>query len=61
MHSLCVAELHVIAGYTKTFSLAQRRFYGNFMSPATMKRTYVQCKVPDAALERKESSNESTN
>jgi hypothetical protein len=61
MHSVCAAELHVIAGYTKTFSLAQRRFYGKFMSSASMKRPYALCKVPDAALKRKESSNESTN
>ena len=41
MCSMCVAELHVIVSYTKTFSLAQRRFYGKFMSLATMKRAYA--------------------
>jgi hypothetical protein len=41
MHSVIVAELHVIASYTKTFSLAQRHFYGQFMFAATMKRAYA--------------------
>jgi len=53
---MCAAELHVTASYTKTFSLAKRRFYGNLCRQQQCNVRKPTCKVPDAALKRKESS-----
>jgi hypothetical protein len=39
MRSVCVVELHVTVNNIKTSSVAQKRFYGDFMSQATIKRT----------------------
>ena len=41
MHSVCIAEVHVIVNYINILSIAQQCLCGEFMSPATMKRTYV--------------------
>ena len=40
-HSVCIAEVHVIVNYINILSIAQQCLCGEFMSPATMKRTYV--------------------
>ena len=41
MHSVSVAELRVIVDQIKILSVAQQCFYGEFLSPATMKRWKV--------------------
>jgi len=41
MHSVCVVKLHVTVSYIKILSGAQQCSCDKFMSPATLKRTYV--------------------
>jgi len=39
--SLCIAKLHVDVNKTKVLSAEQKCFFGEFMSPETVQRTYV--------------------
>jgi len=41
IHSVYVTELHVIVNYTKIWSVAQQWFNGRFMSPGTIKHTWI--------------------
>ena len=42
MRSVCAVEVHVTANNIKTSSVAFKKlFYGEFMSPRTVKRTLV--------------------
>jgi hypothetical protein len=41
---LCIVELRVTANNTKAFNFAQLCFYGEFISPTTIKRTYLRVK-----------------
>jgi hypothetical protein len=38
MHSVCVVELHVTVNNITVLSVAPKCFYGEFMSPAMIKR-----------------------
>lgn len=41
MHFVCVIELHVTVNNVKVLSVAQKLFYDEFMSPATIKLKYI--------------------
>ena len=40
-NTFCISEVRITVNNIKTMSAAQKCFYGEFMSPATIKRTYV--------------------
>jgi hypothetical protein len=41
MPSLCIVKLHVDVNKNKYRALNKKCFFGEFMSPETVKRTYV--------------------
>jgi hypothetical protein len=55
MYSVSAVELHVAVSYIKILSIAQKCFYGKFMSPVTIVRLPT-CRVPDVALRQKKVS-----
>jgi len=47
MRSVCIAELDVIVNNIQILNVAQECFYGEFMSPATVTRTYAFAQIID--------------
>jgi hypothetical protein len=56
MHCACVVELHVTVKNIKILSVAQQCFCAKFMSPATLKRTYVFIRSARCCSETRECS-----
>ena len=47
MRSVCIVELDVTVNYTKILNVTQECFYDEFMSPATVTRTYAFAQIID--------------
>jgi len=51
MVSLCIVELYVTVNNIKIINVLQKYFYGEFISPETIKNLFkCSCKVPDIFL-----------